>query len=202
MAPRPDTAGPTIPAQRIAGPQTGPAQTADLRRFAFELPARAESVARARRLVRDRLAVWRVEGDVLDTATLVVSELFTNAVVHTASGRVVCELRDVGGRLRIAVQDEGCPAAEPRLRQVDAEERGRGLLLVEAMCGAWGAHHARHGAGWIVWAELALDAGAGHTPDAADSGSGSGSGSGTGERTPGVAGPGDSGSPLGVAEPC
>lgn len=193
-APRPESAGPTIPAQRIAGPLACAAQTADLRRFAFELPARAESVARARHLVRDRLAVWRIEGDVTDTAALVVSELFTNAVVHTASGRVVCELRDVGGRLRIAVQDEGCPAAEPRLRRVDAEERGRGLLLVDAMCGAWGAHDARHGAGWIVWAELALGAGAAHTPEPA--------GSGTGAGLPEVAGSGDPGSSPGVAEPC
>ncbi|MET9800535.1 ATP-binding protein [Streptomyces sp. NPDC006368] len=130
-------------------------QTDDVRRFAFELPARAESVARARRLIEDRLVRWSVEEPVRDAAALVVSELFTNAVVHTASGRVVCELRDCGEQLRIAVLDEGCPAAEPRLRHVDAEERGRGLLLVDAMCSAWGAHDARHGAGRVVWAELA-----------------------------------------------
>ncbi|MEU7278183.1 ATP-binding protein [Streptomyces sp. NPDC045431] len=121
------------------------------------MPARAESVARARRLADDRLVRWQLGREVRDTVALVVSELFTNAVVHTGSGRVVCELRDQGGRLCIAVQDEGCPAAEPRLRHVDAEERGRGLLLVEAVCGAWGAHDARHGAGRVVWAELALD---------------------------------------------
>ncbi|MEU9980861.1 ATP-binding protein [Streptomyces sp. NPDC050856] len=128
---------------------------ADVRRFSFELPARAESVSRARRLTGDRLGLWGVGEDVCDTVALVVSELFTNAVVHTASGRVLCELRDCGERLRIAVQDEGCPATEPRLRRVDAEERGRGLLLVDAMCSAWGTCDARQGAGRVVWAELA-----------------------------------------------
>ncbi|CAL9583231.1 ATP-binding protein [Streptomyces sp. enrichment culture] len=134
-----------------------PVHTPDVRRFAFELPARAESVARARRLVVDRLTRWGLAGDVRDTAELVVSELFTNAVVHTASGRVVCELRDRGEQVRIAVHDEGCRVAGPRLRTADREECGRGLLLVDAMCSAWGSHDSRHGAGRVVWAELIHD---------------------------------------------
>ncbi|MDN3297618.1 ATP-binding protein [Streptomyces ficellus] len=127
---------------------------ADLRRFSFELPAQAESVARARHLVEERLVLWKVAGEVCEGVTLVVSELVTNAVVHTASRRVVCELRDRGDRLRVAVQDEGCPATGPRLRRVAPEEGGRGLLLVDAVSDAWGAHGARHGAGRVVWAEL------------------------------------------------
>ncbi|MFB9390455.1 ATP-binding protein [Streptomyces coeruleoprunus] len=136
------------PAPRAAEP------TPDLRRFAFELPARAESVSRARRLVSERLLLWGIDEDVRDTAELVVSELFTNAVVHTGSGRVVCELRDRGERLRIAVHDEGRPVTGPGLRTAEAEECGRGLLLVDAVSSAWGAHDARHGAGRVVWAEL------------------------------------------------
>ncbi|WP_399226834.1 ATP-binding protein [Streptomyces sp. TRM49041] len=129
----------------------------DVRRFAFELPARAEAVARARRLATERLGLWGIEGDVRDTAELVVSELFTNAVVHTASGRVVCELRDRGEHVRIAVHDEGCRVTGPRPRSADREECGRGLLLVEAVSSAWGSHDARHGAGRVVWAELIHD---------------------------------------------
>lgn len=131
-----------------------PAISADVRRFSFELPARAESVARARHLVEERLVLWEVDGTVCDAVTLVVSELVTNAVVHTVSHRVVCELRDCGEQLRVSVQDEGCPAAAPRLRRGSPEEGGRGLLLVDAVSSAWGAHHARHGAGRVVWAEL------------------------------------------------
>nr|WP_256107377.1 ATP-binding protein [Streptomyces sp. ODS05-4] len=129
----------------------------DARRFAFELPAGAESVGRARHLVEERLVLWGVAGDVSDGVMLVVSELITNAVVHTASHRVVCELRDCGEQLRIAVQDEGCPASGPRLRRTAPEEGGRGLMLVDAVSTAWGAHDARHGTGRVVWAELAHD---------------------------------------------
>ncbi|MFC8916563.1 ATP-binding protein [Streptomyces sp. NPDC047821] len=137
---------------RLIAPR--PPITADVRRFSFELPARAESVARARHLVEERLVLWEVDGTVCEAVTLVVSELVTNAVVHTASCRVVCELRDCGERLRVSVQDEGSPAAGPRLRRTAPEEGGRGLLLVDAVSSAWGAHDARHGAGRVVWAEL------------------------------------------------
>lgn len=146
---------PQIPRPRA---HTATTHTPDVRRFAFELPARAESVARARHLVVDRLALWGLAGDVRDTAELVVSELFTNAVVHTASGRVVCELRDRGAHVRIAVHDEGCRVTGPRLRTAEREECGRGLLLVDAMSSAWGSHDSRHGAGRVVWAELVHDA--------------------------------------------
>ncbi|MFF8382766.1 ATP-binding protein [Streptomyces kanasensis] len=129
----------------------------DVRRFAFELPARAEAVARARRLVTERLVLWGLAGELGETAELVVSELFTNAVVHTGSGRVVCELRDRGRHVRIAVHDEGCAVAGPRARPADREECGRGLLLVDAVSSAWGSHDARHGAGRVVWAELPHD---------------------------------------------
>ncbi|MFV2120180.1 ATP-binding protein [Streptomyces sp. Act-28] len=146
---------PRVP--HASGPRDQGAGTPDVRRFAFELPSRAESVARARRLVVERLTLWDVVGDVRDTAELVVSELFTNAVVHTASGRVVCELQDRGERLRIAVHDEGCRVTGPRPRAAAREECGRGLLLVDALCGAWGPHDARHDAGRVVWAELVRD---------------------------------------------
>ncbi|MCP9943617.1 ATP-binding protein [Streptomyces somaliensis] len=149
-APRP---GGLPDAPRPHAPTVRP-RTPDVRRFSFELPARAESVARARRLVMERLALWEVVGEVCDTAELVVSELFTNAVVHTGSGRVVCELRDRGECVRIAVHDEGWRVTGRRLRPAGREEFGRGLLLVDAMCSAWGTHDARHGAGRVVWAEL------------------------------------------------
>lgn len=113
-------------------------------------------MARARRLATDRLAIWEVAGDVCDTAELVVSELFTNAVVHTASGRVVCELRDRGARTdrrpRRGLPGDRTAVAVGRTRGVRA-----GLLLVDAMCSAWGTHDARHGAGRVVWADLAHD---------------------------------------------
>ncbi|MFD3662168.1 ATP-binding protein [Streptomyces sp. NPDC058659] len=129
-------------------------RTDGVRRFAFELPALTASVARARRLAEERLILWGCGPGIRDTVALVVSELVTNAVVHTASGRVVCELREGEDTLRIAVRDEGGPAG-PRIRDCGEEERGRGLLIVDALCTAWGADRTGHGTAQVVWAELA-----------------------------------------------
>ncbi|MCW5249385.1 MULTISPECIES: ATP-binding protein [unclassified Streptomyces] len=124
------------------------------RRFRFELAAHPGSPAQARRLTRDRLTGWAVGEDTRDTAALVVSELVTNAIVHTASAHIVCELHDDDDLVRIAVRDEGCAPGRPQPsadRQPE-DEHGRGLLLVDALCEAWGAHE--HGPGLLVWAEL------------------------------------------------
>ncbi|MDQ0786343.1 anti-sigma regulatory factor (Ser/Thr protein kinase) [Streptomyces sp. B3I8] len=122
-------------------------------RFRFQLSAHPGSVARARQLTRQRLSDWGACGDTCDSAALVVSELVTNAIVHTASENVVCELRDDPELVRIAVRDEGCAPGEPHPSpRRPEEEHGRGLLLVEALCRAWGAQET--GPGLLVWAEL------------------------------------------------
>jgi hypothetical protein len=91
--------------------------------------------------------------DTCDTAALVVSELVTNAIVHTASDIVVCELHDGDDLVRIAVRDQGCAPGEPHPSpQRPDEEHGRGLILVEALCHSWGAQE--HGPGLLVWADL------------------------------------------------
>lgn len=139
---------------RVAGLHPG---TAAERRFRFELAAHPGSVARARHLTRTRLAGWAVCEDTCDTAVLVVSELVTNAIVHTAGEHVVCELHDEDGFIRIAVRDEGwAPGQSHPATQRPEEEHGRGLLLVAALCRAWGAQDA--GPGLLVWAELAREA--------------------------------------------
>ncbi|MBQ0830412.1 ATP-binding protein [Streptomyces tagetis] len=124
------------------------------RRFRFELAAHPGSPAQARRLTRARLTGWSVCEDICDTAALVISELVTNAIVHTASRHIVCELHDGADLVRIAVRDEGCAPGQPHpsADQQPEDEHGRGLLLVDALCGAWGAHE--HGPGLLVWAEL------------------------------------------------
>ncbi|MER5554531.1 ATP-binding protein [Streptomyces sp. NPDC002793] len=127
---------------------------AEALRYCFALPARPEAVAGARRLTRARLADWRLAGDAHDAAVLIVSELVTNAVVHTVSARVVCELRCDDSRLRISVQDQGHQLGGPRLSLTAEGEHGRGLLLVESMSAAWGSREAGSHSGRIVWAEL------------------------------------------------
>ncbi|MFI2510354.1 ATP-binding protein [Streptomyces sp. NPDC018972] len=144
-----------------------PSGSAAERRFRFELAAHPGSPAQARRLTRARLTGWSVCEDTCDTAALVVSELVTNAIVHTASSHVVCELHDGGELVRIAVRDEGCAPGQPRAntRQRPEDEHGRGLLLVDALCHSWGAHE--NGPGLLVWADLprtAVTGGTGHGP--------------------------------------
>ncbi|WP_260461349.1 ATP-binding protein [Streptomyces sp. WAC04114] len=149
------------------GAATGetPLGAAAERRFRFELAAHPGSPAQARRLTRARLTGWSVCEDTCDSAALVVSELVTNAIVHTASTHIACELLDGDDLVRIAVRDEGCAPGQPHAasRTRPEEEHGRGLLLVDALCHSWGAHE--NGPGLLVWAELPHTA---DTPDASD----------------------------------
>ncbi|MEV5950642.1 ATP-binding protein [Streptomyces sp. NPDC051993] len=137
---------------------TGAYSGISVRRHTFDLAARTESVALARRRSRDLLTGWGHHEELHETAELVISELVTNAVVHTAGDYILCELTDHQSLLRIAVRDLGCGTAGPRLcHSADEEERGRGLLLVDAVSSSWGTHDAPYGPGRIVWAELAHD---------------------------------------------
>jgi anti-sigma regulatory factor (Ser/Thr protein kinase) len=131
-----------------------PSSEAGHHRYGFELPARVEFVSRARKLACGRLHHWGIDGDTHDTAMLVVSELVTNAVVHTEGRLVACELFKGAEHLRITVQDQGSASTGPHVCHPVDEERGRGLLLVEAVSSAWGAHVSRIGQGRVVWAEL------------------------------------------------
>ncbi|MEU2022325.1 ATP-binding protein [Streptomyces sp. NPDC016469] len=132
--------------------ETGPGTEA--LHHCFALPALPESVAVARRLTKARLGEWRTGGDTVDSVVLIVSELVTNAVVHTAGARVLCELRCLDGRLRVSVQDQGDQPDGPRLGRGADDEHGRGLLLVDSLARSWGSRDAGDGSGRIVWAEL------------------------------------------------
>ncbi|MGK5532963.1 ATP-binding protein [Streptomyces sp. URMC 129] len=123
---------------------------------AFRLPARPRSVGEARIRVRETLTRWGVPAETVDDAELIVSELVTNAVVHTGTEAVVCALRHGGGRLRIEVTGRRTGLAVPRPRAARADdENGRGLALIEALCTAWGVTDATDGRGRTVWAALA-----------------------------------------------
>ncbi|MGW1838329.1 ATP-binding protein [Streptomyces sp. NPDC002067] len=139
------------PSLALRGPAAG-------RRDAFHLPARRTSVPEARRRVTALLHAWGTGQPVCDDVELVVCELFTNAVRHTASERVGCELSLHAGHVRIAVTDEGgadAPAPRARPDSVD-QECGRGLFLVGALSRSWGTRDGAHG-GRTVWAEVARE---------------------------------------------
>jgi serine/threonine-protein kinase RsbW len=122
----------------------------------FRLPASSASVADARGRVRARLGEWGTDPELCDDASLVVTELFTNAVRHTDSEKITCVLQDTGAVIRLEVTDQGRGTGVPAPCAAEAdEEGGRGLLLVSVLSLAWGSDPADGGTGRVVWAELA-----------------------------------------------
>jgi serine/threonine-protein kinase RsbW len=120
----------------------------------FRLPALTSSVGSARRLVRNTLGDWGLTA-LCDDVGLIISELFTNVVVHTESAQVTCALWTAGGLLNVEVSDEGRARTVPSVREagVDAEN-GRGLMLVEHLTDEWGVRPSEPGRGRTVWARL------------------------------------------------
>ncbi|MFG2582325.1 MULTISPECIES: ATP-binding protein [Streptomyces] len=123
----------------------------------WRLPRHPRSVGRARQRLRQELTARRISTDMLATAQLLLSELVTNAVqhAHVPPGREIevrYEMSD--SHLRVEVADASDEQPEQRAAD-DDDERGRGLLLVDALATKWGVNH-RHDIGKLVWFELAL----------------------------------------------
>ena len=103
---------------------------------------------------RARLFVGQVLGrcPISDEAILLTSELVTNAITHTASGRggkvTVTVYRDET-RVRIEVRDDGSAEIPVVRPHDDARDSGYGLGLVELMAHRWGHRGGRRGR--IVW---------------------------------------------------
>lgn len=125
---------------------------------AFDLPAQPAAVGTARRVVRDLLTAWGVPDGTRDDAVLVTSELVTNALVHTAGGRIACRLHGTADRIRIEVEDQdGGPTLPTALRAGPDDQHGRGLLLVDALSRDWGVTPLTGRPAQVVWAELRSD---------------------------------------------
>ncbi len=116
------------------------------------LPAHPSSVGRARRLVREHLADTQHE-HLLETVELVVSEMVTNAIVHTGSGVELAVSVDDAG-LTVEIADSGTHL--PTLAAYDAmSSTGRGLWLVDRLVDRWGVEP-RPG-GKVLWFRLGRD---------------------------------------------
>jgi anti-sigma regulatory factor (Ser/Thr protein kinase) len=92
--------------------------------------------------------------DLADTARTLVSEVVTNALLHTASPTIDLETAVLADGVRVAVYDDS-PAAH--LLPLDIawdSECGRGLLLVQALTQTWGVAPAHPCSRKHVWFEL------------------------------------------------
>ncbi|WP_326635717.1 ATP-binding protein [Streptosporangium sp. NBC_01755] len=125
-------------------------------RWRRAFPGAQEQIGEARRFVKTLLA----SSPLLDDLILITSELTSNAICHTASGRggvFVVEVTQLplgkdGFRARIAVLDGGAPT-DPIVRCRDENAPGgRGLALVAALAVRRGIDGDQTGR--VVWAEL------------------------------------------------
>jgi serine phosphatase RsbU (regulator of sigma subunit)/anti-sigma regulatory factor (Ser/Thr protein kinase) len=123
-------------------------------RASHELPGDPTAAGEARRFVAGVLREWGIDEDCVDTAELCVSELVTNAVIHSGTTSTVTVQADPE-YLLVLVQDRGGRGAVRLPDELDPESvSGRGLSLVDALASAWSAEHSTDGT--TVWFELAL----------------------------------------------
>ncbi len=105
------------------------------------------------RAARRFLAGLLDERPAADDALLCVSELATNAVLHSRSGRpggrFTVRVTTRAGSVRVEVTDEGGPWG--RERDGDGQS-GRGLLIVGELASRWGRDEGS--AGRTVWFEI------------------------------------------------
>jgi anti-sigma regulatory factor (Ser/Thr protein kinase) len=115
-----------------------------------DFPPERDSPGHARRLVARALRQWGHDNRLVEDATLVLSELATNAVVHAGSPFSVA-VRVKDSVLHVAVRDATPLAATARDNGL-VPRTGHGLGLIDVLSTHWGVE-AMPG-GKIVWAEL------------------------------------------------
>ncbi len=123
----------------------------------LEVGPEPSEVGRARRWARSRLAGSGIAADepLTETLVLLISELVTNAVVHTGRPAVLRMLFGPGGAgagiVRVEVADRS--AVPPQQRRADGgDTHGRGLELVDGLADRWGWQP--EGAGKRIWCEV------------------------------------------------
>jgi anti-sigma regulatory factor (Ser/Thr protein kinase) len=125
-------------------------------RYEAQLPAELGSVVAARRLVDSAMASWGISGTAAEDAALVVSELVTNAVLHTGTVLSV-RVRRLDRGVQLEVQDGSTqppvmPIDQPDDQLAASSMTGRGLALLAATVDRWGTDPRPDGK--VVWAEI------------------------------------------------
>ncbi|WP_030905102.1 ATP-binding SpoIIE family protein phosphatase [Streptomyces sp. NRRL F-5126] len=115
--------------------------------------AAPERIAEARHQLRDLMHDWP-DGDQVDSAVLMVSEMVTNVLVHTDGDALVSAQtagEACGRKLRVEVADISDELPHRR-RPGELASSGRGLLLMEVLADEWGVDP--RGDGKMIWFEL------------------------------------------------
>lgn len=113
------------------------------------LPPDPASASAARRFTTEALRSWD-KGALTEVATLLVSELVTNSLLH-ADSEIALRLLFSGAGVRVEVQD-GSPLLPMRRSYGQEATTGRGLGLVELLAGSWGIEPQADGK--VVWFEV------------------------------------------------
>ena len=118
------------------------------------IPGRPDQVATARTFVSRTLSSHRVGAD-NDAATLLTSEIVTNAIQHTKSGvdggTVTIVVIGVPRGVLVEIIDDGS-AGTPLVKGDLYAAEGHGLFLVQPLAAQWG--YLRDPAGTTVWFHL------------------------------------------------
>jgi anti-sigma regulatory factor (Ser/Thr protein kinase) len=118
------------------------------------IPGRPEQVSLARTFVARTLSVSEVGADA-DAATLLTSEIVTNAIQHTksgvAGGTVTIVVIGLSRGVLVEIIDDGS-AGTPVVKGDLYAAEGHGLFLVQHLAAEWG--YLQDAAGTTVWFHL------------------------------------------------
>ncbi|MFC6046092.1 ATP-binding protein [Nocardioides hankookensis] len=132
------------------GPMSGPSARMATR---LALAQSAQTGSLARRALRQLFESARIDRDASDTAVLLATELVTNAVEH-GRGDAQLDAAVQDDVIRLEVTDSSTVVPRPNTGVSDLDERGRGLLLIDALASRWGVQPRQDGK--TVWCELDL----------------------------------------------
>jgi len=118
-----------------------------------QMPHRVDSVPAARAFLTQLLHGWDITDQVIDDASLLTTELMSNAVEH-GSGVVDLEIAVQDGLLRVGVHDDSVELPVTRDAGSATIEGGRGIWLVKSIARDWGSDSSGREPGKTVWFEL------------------------------------------------
>ena len=146
----PETTSAASTPARGAGSQD--AHPAEGQEAGVRVPDRLDSIPAARAFLARLLDGWGIADDVIDDASLLASELMSNAVKH-GGGVVDLQIEAEDGVLHVGVHDDavGAPVVN---RASSTSSGGRWMWIVQSVAHDWGTDP--DASGKTVWFDLSL----------------------------------------------